>query len=106
LIALPNYTSLDAQNYAAYWAAYDVPRHLYHFAPNAVSKLAEQHGMNVVEIKPMWLDAFYIALLSGQYQNGKTDLVAAVWNGLKSNIHALKNKTTCSSLVYIIRHNK
>ena len=105
IIALPNYTSLDAQQYAAYWAAYDVPRHLYHFTPTAVAKLAEKHQMKLAAINPMWLDAFYIALLSEQYKKGKSNLIAAVWNGLRSNAHALKNNKTCSSLVYIIRHN-
>ncbi|MBC7890258.1 MAG: class I SAM-dependent methyltransferase [Ferruginibacter sp.] len=104
LIALPNYTSSDAGHYANYWAAYDVPRHLYHFAPPAMSKLAEQHGMRVESVIPMWLDAFYISLLSEGYQNGKGKLGAAVLNGLRSNVKALKNKMECSSLVYIIRH--
>ncbi len=31
LIAVPNADSLDAQKYKESWAAYDVPRHLYHF---------------------------------------------------------------------------
>jgi len=103
LIALPNYTSKDAQLYKAYWAAYDVPRHLYHFAPPAVSKLAALHGFGVESVVPMWLDAFYIALLSEQYKNGQSRLVAAVWNGLISNLHALKTREACSSLVYIMR---
>lgn len=103
LIALPNYTSKDAQQYKEYWAAYDVPRHLYHFAPPAMGKLVEQHGLKLEFIKPMWLDAFYISLLSEGYKNGKSNLGAALLNGLRSNLHALKNKDACSSLVYIIR---
>lgn len=102
LIALPNYTSLDAQQYKAHWAAYDVPRHLYHFSPLAVDKLTAQHGLKLVDSVPMWLDAFYIAMLSEEYKNGKGNLVAAVLKGLQSNINAYKNKATCSSLVYII----
>jgi SAM-dependent methyltransferase len=101
-IALPNYTSKDATIYAEYWAAYDVPRHLYHFSPTAVRKLAAIHGLKVTATKPMWLDAFYISMLSEQYKNGKSNLVAAVINGLKSNWNAWRNKDTCSSLVYII----
>jgi 2-polyprenyl-3-methyl-5-hydroxy-6-metoxy-1,4-benzoquinol methylase len=31
LIAVPNADSLDAKEYKENWAAYDVPRHLYHF---------------------------------------------------------------------------
>lgn len=102
LIALPNYTSKDAQFYGEYWAAYDVPRHLYHFSPDSVRKLASLHGLSVKETKPMWLDAFYIAMLSEQYKNGRGNLVAAVLNGLKSDIYARRNRDTCSSLVYII----
>ena len=33
IIAVPNYTSYDAKSYSEKWAAYDVPRHLYHFSP-------------------------------------------------------------------------
>ncbi|MEO7768527.1 MAG: class I SAM-dependent methyltransferase [Ferruginibacter sp.] len=102
LIALPNYTSKDAMHYAGYWAAYDVPRHLYHFSPKAMRILIEQHAMKLEAVKPMWLDAFYIALLSEGYKNGKSNLPAALWNGLQSNLHALKDKFSCSSLVYII----
>ena len=103
LIALPNYTSKDAAEYKSYWAAYDVPRHLYHFSPQAMAVLAHQHGMKLESMRPMWLDAFYIALLSEQYKTGKSNLVAAVWNGLKSNFFALKDKSFCSSIVYILR---
>jgi len=35
-IAVPNYTSFDAALYREYWAAYDVPRHLYHFSPQSI----------------------------------------------------------------------
>ncbi|MCW3090277.1 MAG: class SAM-dependent methyltransferase [Ferruginibacter sp.] len=103
LIALPNYTSADARHYAAYWAAYDVPRHLYHFSPKAVEILVKHHGMKLESAKPMWLDAFYIALLSEGYKTGKGNLAGALANGLQSNLHAIQNKSTCSSLVYIIR---
>jgi ubiquinone/menaquinone biosynthesis C-methylase UbiE len=103
LIALPNYTSRDAAYYGADWAAYDVPRHLYHFAPLAVKSLVLQHNMKVESIKPMWLDAFYIAMLSEEYKNGKNNLSSAVMNGLKSNWAAWRKNDQCSSLVYVIR---
>ena len=103
LIALPNYTSKDAADYKSYWAAYDVPRHLYHFSPQSMAVLAHQHGMKLESMRPMWLDAFYIALLSEQYKTGKTNLVSAFWNGLKSNFFALQDKSLCSSIVYILR---
>ncbi|MEO6230056.1 MAG: class I SAM-dependent methyltransferase [Ferruginibacter sp.] len=103
LIALPNYTSLDATYYGANWAAYDVPRHLYHFSPASMETLVALHDMKLEAEKPMWLDAFYIAMLSEQYKSGKTNLLPAIWNGFKSNLKALQTREKCSSLVYIIR---
>ncbi|MEO5683056.1 MAG: class I SAM-dependent methyltransferase [Chitinophagaceae bacterium] len=102
LIAVPNYTSKDADVYRQYWAAYDVPRHLYHFSPASIKNLLQQHGLQLLDIKPMWFDSFYIAMLSEQYKNGKGNLVKAVWHGMLSNIAALFNKERCSSVIYII----
>lgn len=103
LVALPNYTSQDAHHYKEYWAAYDVPRHLYHFSPAAIKILFEKHGMKVDSIIPMWLDALYISLLSEEYKKEKSDFIAAASNGLRSNWNAYRRKEECSSLVYIIR---
>lgn len=102
-IAVPNYLSGDAMHYKEYWAAYDVPRHLYHFCPDAMRKLAQTHGMSVTAMQPMWFDSFYISILSEQYKNGKSNIIKAVWYGLKSNLGALKNKERCSSLIYILK---
>ncbi|WP_216076111.1 class I SAM-dependent methyltransferase, partial [Acinetobacter baumannii] len=68
IIAVPNYTSYDARYYGAYWAAYDVPRHLYHFSPRSIEKLAKQFGFEIECLKPMWFDAVYVSLLSEQYK--------------------------------------
>src|SRR5882672_1523452 len=46
-IAVPNYTCYDAQIYKSYWAAYDVPRHLYHFSPASIEQLLENHGLKL-----------------------------------------------------------
>lgn len=101
-IAVPNYRSLDADIYRLKWAAYDVPRHLYHFTPKAIEVLMHQHGLNVEARKPMWFDSFYISLLSSKYRNGFTNWVGAGISGLRSNLKALLDKDRCSSLVYII----
>lgn len=100
IIAVPNYTSNDAAVYKEYWASYDVPRHLYHFSPASMRKLMELHGLKVIATKPMWLDSFYICMLSEKYRKG--NLLKAVWNGTVSNLKALFNKEKCSSLVYVI----
>ena len=101
-IAVPNYTSYDAQHYGQFWAAYDVPRHLYHFSPASMKKLVEEHGLTIKKIKPMWFDSFYVSMLSEQYKNGKGNLIKAFLVGLVSNIKTLFNLKKCSSLIYII----
>lgn len=101
-IAVPNYQSKDAAIYRLYWAAYDVPRHLYHFSPESINVLMQKHGLKIETQKPMWFDSFYISMLSSKYRNGKTNYPAAVINGLKSNLAALMNKENCSSLIYIV----
>jgi 2-polyprenyl-3-methyl-5-hydroxy-6-metoxy-1,4-benzoquinol methylase len=101
-IAVPNYTSKDADIYAAYWAAYDVPRHLYHFSPQSMETLLAQHGLKLAVVKPMWFDSFYVSMLSEQYKNGKGNIVKAVFNGFMSNLKAWGNTRKCSSVIYII----
>ncbi len=106
IIAVPNYTSADARIYKSSWAAYDVPRHLYHFSPDSMKTLMHLHGMQVKEMLPMWYDSFYVSMLSEQYKNGKGNLISAFISGLRSNIKTVFNKEKCSSLIYIITKNK
>jgi 2-polyprenyl-3-methyl-5-hydroxy-6-metoxy-1,4-benzoquinol methylase len=102
-IAVPNYTSADAAYYKQYWAAYDVPRHLYHFSPDSMKKLLNMHSLQLHDIKPMWFDSFYISLLSESYKKGGNHYSAALWHGMKSNLGTLLNKERSSSVTYIIR---
>jgi SAM-dependent methyltransferase len=108
-IAVPNYTGADAAIYKEYWAAYDVPRHLYHFSPRSIKVLMEKHGLNVLRYEPMWYDSFYISLLSSKYKHarlpgmlGKTNWLAATCNGFRSNIAAIGDRKKCSSVIYVI----
>lgn len=101
-IALPNYTSYDAQNYKECWAAYDVPRHLYHFSPESMEMLVKKHGMEVKKIKPMWYDSFYVSMLSEKYRNGKGNILSAFFTGLLSNLKAIGDNKKGSSIIYII----
>jgi len=101
-IAVPNFTSKDAAIYREYWAAYDVPRHLYHFSPKAMQVLMEKHGLKILKHQPMWYDSFYVSMLSSKYKNGTTDLAASFYNGLLSNLNAINDVKKCSSVIYII----
>jgi SAM-dependent methyltransferase len=102
-IAVPNYTSGDASIYKDAWAAYDVPRHLYHFTPKSIDTLMGRHDLQVMEKKPMWFDSFYISLLSSKYRNGSTSWIGAALSGLRSNIQAIGDRDKCSSLIYVVR---
>ncbi len=101
-IAVPNYTAYEAKKYNNYWAAYDVPRHLYHFSPKAMQVLLERNGMKLLKYKRMPYDSFYISLLSSKYKNGKTNWASAFVNGLFSNLKALGEKKKSSSIIYVI----
>jgi 2-polyprenyl-3-methyl-5-hydroxy-6-metoxy-1,4-benzoquinol methylase len=104
-IAVPNYNSWDARHYKNYWAAYDVPRHLWHFNIHSMTRLLSAHTLKVVSIVPMRLDAFYVSLLSEKYKNGAINasaLTKTVVNGVRSNYSA-RNNTEYSSLIYIVR---
>jgi len=102
IIALPNTDSWDAEHYEKFWAAYDLPRHLYHFNKNSFSKLAGTHGFKIVKIIPQLLDSFYISLLSEKYKNGKSNLMGAFFKGVISNFKAGDNSRGHSSLIYIL----
>jgi 2-polyprenyl-3-methyl-5-hydroxy-6-metoxy-1,4-benzoquinol methylase len=99
-IAVPNYTSYDAAIYNSYWAAYDVPRHLYHFSPESIKQLLAMHGLQVQSIRSMRYDSFYISFLSEKYKKGNP--IHGFFVALLSNMKAFINKERCSSLIYII----
>jgi 2-polyprenyl-3-methyl-5-hydroxy-6-metoxy-1,4-benzoquinol methylase len=101
LIAVPNYTSADAAIYKEFWAAYDVPRHLYHFSPKSMELLLNRHGFTLKATHPQWFDSIYVSLLSEQYRKGRSNFIGGVWNGLLSNTNMLMNKNKCSSLIYV-----
>ena len=98
IIAVPNPESLDAKKYQEYWAAYDVPRHLYHYKKTVIKQIANRYELKVNKILPMKFDSYYISMLSEKYKGG--NIIKAFWNGFISNIKGGKNNT--SSLIYII----
>ena len=104
IIAVPNYKSFDATSYNEFWAAFDVPRHLWHFSQISISKLFNKENMFVEKTLPMKFDSFYVSLLSEKYKHGKMKLLSAFRKGLLSNLKA-KNTGDYSSLIYIIKHN-
>lgn len=103
LLAVPNPDSLDAQHYRQYWAAYDVPRHLYHFVPATMQQLLARHGLRISQTLPLAMDAYYVSMLSEKLQaperaGGPLTVLKA---GYKSNQYARQHGGQYSSLLYV-----
>lgn len=103
LIAVPNHKSYDAQYYGKHWAAYDVPRHLWHFSPKTLAKLADKNGFKVVDQKRLPLDPFYNSLLSEKYQANKLSLIFGGVIGLVSLLVSYVNPARSTSPIYILK---
>ncbi len=103
LIAVPNYQSSDAAHYGEKWAAYDVPRHLYHFSPSTMAQLVGQHEFHVERHLRMPFDTFYVSLPSEKYLHVKPRLFAAAWQGWRSFLEGLAQPQRGSSILYVIR---
>lgn len=101
IIAVPNCDSWDAQRYGVQWAAWDVPRHLYHFTKKDIETLFERSGFKLSEVLPMKFDSFYVSLLSEKYKTGSSNLISGFLNGWSSNHAAGKNGF--SSQIYILK---
>jgi ubiquinone/menaquinone biosynthesis C-methylase UbiE len=106
IVAVPNPDSLDAKKYKKYWAAYDVPRHLYHFGQADIVNLFEKFSFEVIKTVPMKFDSYYVSLLSEKYKNGSSRIIQAFINGFRSNIYARTNQNNYSSLIYILKTKK
>ena len=103
IVALPNYQSTDAKIYKEFWAAYDTPRHLYHFTIKSMNKTIKPHGLNIESIYRMNFDPFYVSMLSAKHM-GKS-FMSGLINGFKSWILSIFSKDRCSSLIFIIKKN-
>ncbi|MDC6404219.1 class I SAM-dependent methyltransferase [Maribacter sp. PR66] len=105
VIAVPNYKSYDAKHYKQFWAAYDTPRHLWHFSKESIKRLFKPYKLKLVQTKPMLFDSFYVSLLSEKYKSGNNNYLMAFLIGLISNIKGLLSKEY-SSHIYILKKAK
>lgn len=105
IIAVPNFKSFDAKHYGQFWAAYDVPIHLWHFSKTAIQKLFAKEKLELIKVFPMKFDSFYVSLLSEKYKTGKMNFIKAFVIGLKSNFKATRN-SEYSSHIYVIKNAK
>jgi 2-polyprenyl-3-methyl-5-hydroxy-6-metoxy-1,4-benzoquinol methylase len=102
VIAVPNFKSKDAEIYKENWAAYDVPRHLYHFSRNSIEKIFNNYSFKLTAQKGLFFDAFYVSLLSEKIKSGGSNPMLALFNGLRSNFSASLDGEY-SSITYFLK---
>jgi SAM-dependent methyltransferase len=101
VVAVPNYLSYDARYYGKRWAAWDPPRHLYHFTPKAMGVLMKHHGRSITSLRRMPLDSFYVSLLSERLRRRNKPL-RGLTIGKMSWIKSLFQPEKCSSITYFM----
>ena len=106
LIACPNICSTDAMHYGANWAAYNVPRHLWHFNPTSLSNLLNKHGFTLMHRQKLSYDCFYISVLSEKNKNSKMPFLRGMWFGMRCWFISLARLDKSSSLVYVFRKRR
>ncbi|HPT12077.1 MAG TPA: class I SAM-dependent methyltransferase [Bacteroidales bacterium] len=103
VIAVPNVASSDARWFGKYWAAYDVPRHLWHFTPDTFSEMATRNGFTLTSKRGMALDVFYISILSYKNKNASLPFIRGVLAGILLSFRNCFRRDSSSSLIYILR---
>jgi 2-polyprenyl-3-methyl-5-hydroxy-6-metoxy-1,4-benzoquinol methylase len=103
IAALPNCSSYDAEHYKSYWAAYDVPRHIWHFQPSSFEFFIKKAGFLCEGIKSMPLDAFYISIISEKYKGSRIPFLKGMIYGKLFFLKSLFNVKRSSSLIYFLR---
>lgn len=103
IVAVPNAVSYDAAKYREWWAAYDVPRHLWHFSPSTMQQFGAKHGFKLAEQHPMPFDAFYVSMLTERYKGSRLPFLRGLWTGEKAWFSSLAKKGRSSSMIYVFR---
>lgn len=102
IIAVPNFRSYDANYYKEFWAAFDVPRHLWHFSKKGIVSVFSQFGFELEKTRPMKFDSYYVSLLSEKYKKSNLQTIKGAFRGFVSNSKAISSGEY-SSLLYILK---
>jgi 2-polyprenyl-3-methyl-5-hydroxy-6-metoxy-1,4-benzoquinol methylase len=103
IIALPNSGSYDAGHYKEYWAAWDVPRHLWHFTPATFKLLTEKSNLKLIRYLTLPPDVFYISMLSEKYKGGGSGFLKAIFKASFFGFLTLIYKERSSSVIYVLK---
>ena len=102
IVALPNIDSFDSKYYESIWAAYDVPRHLWHFSPSTFELFSKRAGFRIEGILNLPLDVFYISILSEKNKGSKLSFIKGLIRGGWFSLKGSGRKNKSSSLIYIL----
>ena len=105
IVAVPNYRSFDARLYKSFWAAYDVPRHLWHFDKKSIKKVFSNNGFSFIKSAPLLFDSYYVSLLSEKYKKSTFRIFNSIVLGTASNIAAFFTKEY-SSNIFVFKKSK
>jgi 2-polyprenyl-3-methyl-5-hydroxy-6-metoxy-1,4-benzoquinol methylase len=103
LIALPNSNSYDAAIYKEFWAAYDVPRHFWHFSPETFKLFIHNSGLKLFKIMNLPLDVFYISILSEKYKRSTFSFIRGIFKAIPFFLKSVYKKERSSSVIYILK---
>ncbi|MBQ7878228.1 MAG: class I SAM-dependent methyltransferase [Bacteroidaceae bacterium] len=106
IVAVPNIKSYDAEYYREHWAAYDVPRHLWHFSPGTMQRLGKKHGFILERQRTMPFDGFYISMLSERYKGSRFPFIKGLWNGFVGWVASCDKRNASSSIIYVFRKKR
>lgn len=102
VIAVPNFKCYSATHYQSFWAAYDVPRHFWHFSQKGIHTILSKNYFQLDKVFPMKWDAYYICLLSEKYKHGQIKIFSALFHSFKCN-QVAKENGEYASLIYSIK---
>jgi 2-polyprenyl-3-methyl-5-hydroxy-6-metoxy-1,4-benzoquinol methylase len=102
IVAVPNYDSLDAKWFQSFWAAYDVPRHLYHFNNQSLTEVLQQNNFMIIEKRPVFPDVFYISYLSAKYKGIRFPLLYGLFAGLFFWLRT-RSPQDASSIIFVVK---
>jgi 2-polyprenyl-3-methyl-5-hydroxy-6-metoxy-1,4-benzoquinol methylase len=103
IAALPNSSSFDAKFYRNFWAAFDVPRHLWHFDTSTFTLFSEKSPLRIERMSVLPFDVFYISLLSERYRGSQFPFIRGLMSGTCFAFLSLFNSNRSSSVIYILR---
>lgn len=103
VIAVPNHNAVDREFFGKYWAAYDVPVHLWHFEPKTITKLFNQNGFDLIKKKSMPFDSFYVSMLSYKAKGNPLYMILGFIYGLIPFFTQMINVDSSTSITYIFK---